>query len=147
MLLLPVIVLCSLPMVAKGQCAVFNKYADNPQVSSVYISKAMIVNSRAMYAEDWFVTRLSDKLNSVQILQAKPPVENLRKDVKDMLKSSSYELLVKQRKGQNSSTFYMKRKGEEVKELIMVTDGAYFKFLFLEGDMTLDDLQKIILHN
>ena len=34
--------------------------------------------------------------------------------------------------------FYMSRKGEKVKELIMIVDGAAtLKFVYLEGDMTL----------
>lgn len=41
----------------------------------------------------------------------------------------------------------MSRKGEKVKELIMIVDGAAtLKFVYLEGDMTLKDIQNIMMY-
>ena len=71
----------------------------------------------------------------------------MRKDLRALVQSSRYELLMKQKGIVSSSEFYMSRKGDKVKELIMIIDGAAtLKFVYLEGDMTLKDIQNIMMH-
>lgn len=52
---------------------------------------------------------------------------------------------MKQKGVVSRSAFYVKRKGtDQVRELIMITDGAAtLKFVSLIGDLTLKDIQKI----
>lgn len=54
---------------------------------------------------------------------------------------------MKQKGNVSSSEFYMSRKGDKVKELIMILDGAAtLKFVYLEGEMTLKDIQNIMMY-
>ena len=72
---------------------------------------------------------------------------DLLKDIRELVKSSRYELLMKQKGTVSSSEFYVSRKGDKVKELIMVTNGAAsLKFVYLEGEMTTKDVQNILLY-
>ena len=54
---------------------------------------------------------------------------------------------MKQKGTVSSSEFYINRKGDKVKELIMIIDGAAnLKFVYLEGEMTLKDIQNIMMY-
>ena len=71
----------------------------------------------------------------------------MRKDLRAMVQSSKYELLMKQKGQVSSSEFYVNRRGDKVKELIMIIDGAAkLKFVYLEGEMTLKDIKNIMLY-
>ena len=69
----------------------------------------------------------------------------MRKDIKALVESSKYDLLMKQKGVVSSSEFYVNRKGDKVRELIMIIDGAAsLKYVYLEGEMTLKDIQSIM---
>ena len=54
---------------------------------------------------------------------------------------------MKQKGTVSSSEFYVNRKGDKVKELVMVINGAAsLKFVYLEGEMTTKDVQNILLY-
>ena len=54
---------------------------------------------------------------------------------------------MKQKGTTSGSEIYVNRKGSKIKELIMVMDGASsLKFVYMEGDMTTDDIKKLMLY-
>ena len=133
----------------QAQKNLFNKYGDMKGVSSVYISKAMIETNPNLFTKDVYIGKVSGQLNSVQVLSTMDNnvKKEMRKDLRSLVQSSRYELLMKQKGTVSSSEFYMSRKGEKVKELIMIVDGAAtLKFVYLEGDMTLKDIQNIMMY-
>lgn len=118
-------------------------------VSSVYISKAMIEMNPNLFTKDIYIGKVSGKLESVQIVSTMDNniKKDLRKDLRTLVQSSKYELLMKQKGNVSSSEFYINRKGDKVKELIMIIDGAAnLKFVYLEGEMTLKDIQNIMMY-
>lgn len=138
-----------LPLLCQAQKNLFNKYGDMKGVSSVYISKAMIETNPNLFAKDIYIGKVSGQLNSVQILSTMDNnvKKDMRKDLHSLVQSSKYELLMKQKGTVSSSEFYLSRKGDKVKELIMIIDGAAtLKFVYLEGDMTLKDIQRIMMY-
>ena len=73
--------------------------------------------------------------------------EEMAKDIRSLVQSSKYELLMKQKSTVSGSEVYVNRKGSKVKELIMVMNGASsLKFVYMEGDMTTDDIKKLMLY-
>lgn len=137
------------PVFCQAQKNLFNEYNDIKGVSSVYISKAMIEMNPNLFAKDIYIGKVSGKLNSVQILSTMDNniKKNLRKDIRAIVGSSKYELLMKQKGIVSSSEFYVLKKGDTVKELIMIIDGAAtLKYVYLEGDMTLKDIQRIMMY-
>ena len=137
------------PVLCQAQKNLFNEYNDMKGVSSVYISKAMIEMNPNLFAKDIYIGKVSGKLNSVQILSTMDNniKKNLRKDIRAIVGSSKYELLMKQKGVVSSSEFYVLKKGDTVKELIMIIDGAAtLKYVYLEGDMTLKDIQRIMMY-
>lgn len=141
-------VLLLYPLSGKAQKNLFNTYNDMKGVSSVYISKAMIKMNPNLFAQDIYIGKVTGQLNCVQILSTMDNniKKDMRKDIRSLVQSSKYELLMKQKGTVSSSEFYVNQKGDKVKELIMFIDGAAtLKFVYLEGDMTLKDIQNIMM--
>ena len=142
-------ILLLLPLICQAQKNLFNKYNDLKGVSSVYISKAMIETNPNLFTKDVYIGKVSGQLNSVQVLSTMDNnvKKDMRKDLRSLVQSSKYELLMKQKGVVSSSEFYISRKGDKVKELIMIIDGAAtLKFVYLEGEMTLKDIQNIMMY-
>lgn len=138
-----------LPLCSQAQKNLFEKYGDMSNVSSVYISRAMIESNSSLFTKDVYIAKVSGQLNSVQVLSTMDESikKQMRKDIRALVQSSKYELLMKQKGVVVSSEFYMYRKGEKVKELIMIRDdAATLKFVYLEGDMTLNDIKRIMMY-
>lgn len=142
-------VLLVLPLLCQAQKNIFNTYNDMKGVSSVYISKAMIEMNPNLFTKDIYIGKVSGKLDCVQILSTRDSniKKDMRKDLRSLVQSSKYELLMKQKGNVSSSEFYLNRKGDKVKELIMIIDGTpTLKFVYLEGEMTLKDIQNIMMY-
>ena len=125
-------VLLLLPLLCQAQ-GLFAKYSDMNNVSSVYISKAMIEMNPELYTKDVNVGKLAKQLELVQILSTMDNgiKREMRRDIESVVRAQKYELL--------------KRKGETVQDLIMVVDGAAtLKYVRLVGDMTIKDIQNIM---
>ena len=141
--------LLALPRLGQAQQELFKKYSDRKNVSSVYISKAMLEMNPSLFTKDISIGKAASQLHSVQIVS---PMDNNIKtdmltDIRELVKSSRYELLMKQKGTVSSSEFYVSRKGDKGKELIMVPTGAAsLKFVYLEGEMTTKDVQNILLY-
>ena len=128
--------LLALPLLGQAQQELFNKYSDRKNVSSVYISKAMLEMNPSLFTKDIYIGKAASQLNSVQIVSTMDKMikSDLLKDIRELVKSSRYELLMKQKGTVSSSEFYVSRKGDKVKELIMVTNGAAsLKFVYLQN--------------
>ncbi len=130
----------------KGQSNIFDKYSDMQNVSSVFISKAMIEMQPKLYTNDVYIGKVAGKLDGVYVISTldNKIKQNLRKDIDDLIKKGKYELLMKQKGITSSSAFYIRKKGDRIQELVMISDGAAkLNFTQLVGDLTLEDIQNI----
>ena len=99
--------------------------------------------------KDLYIGKVAEHLNSVQVLSTHDNKvrEEMAKDIRSLVQSSKYELLMKQKSTVSGSEVYVNRKGSKVKELIMLMNGASsLKFVYMEGDMTTDDIKKLMLY-
>lgn len=129
-----------------AQNSIFDKYSDMKNVSSVYISKTMIEMQPDLYTKDLYIGKVLGQLDAVYVISTRDTnvKKDMRKDIEQFIQKGKYELLMKQKGTVSRSAFYVKRKGEKVKELVMITDGsATLKFISLTGDLTLKDIQNI----
>lgn len=139
-------ILTLLPLLCQAQ-SLFAKYSDMDNVSSVYISKAMIEMNPELYTKDVNIGKLAKQLELVQILSTMDNEikREMRRDIENVVRAQKYELLMKQKGIVSRMAFYVKRKEEKVQDLIMVVDGAAtLKYVRLVGDMTLKDIQNIM---
>lgn len=140
--------LLALPLAGHAQKSLIDKYGDMKDVSTTYISRAMIEMNSAIFTQDITIGKVSGQLNSVQIISTLNPTikKEMRKDLRNLVQSEKYELLMKQKSQTRRSEFYVWRKGDKVKELIMINERpATLKFVYLEGEMTLKDIQNIMM--
>lgn len=133
-----------------AQEKLFDKYSDMKEVKSVYISKAMLSLDTDIIADDIYLGKVKN-LNAVRVLSTMDSKvrKKMLEDIRALVKSSKYELLMKQKGLASSSEFYIARqKGKiNIKELIMVMDGAAtLKFICLEGNMTDKEVKMILLY-
>lgn len=131
---------------AMAQNSVFEKYNEMRSVSSVYISKTMIEMQPDLYTKDLSMGKVAGQLDAVYIISTMDNniKRDMRKDIEQYVKSGKYELLMKQKGIVSQSSFYAKRRGEKVQELVMISDGAAkLKIVILSGNLTLKDIQNI----
>ena len=138
------------PMWGQAQEKLFNKYSDMKGVKSVYISKAMLEMGPHLFS-NIYVGSASKRLNSVSLLSTsknEAVYKDLMKDIRSLLKSSKFELLMKQKGENTTSEFYITRSGSKIKELIMFTEDGVtsLRFVYLEGLMTMEDVKNILLY-
>ncbi|NDV57104.1 DUF4252 domain-containing protein [Bacteroides sp. 519] len=144
LILFALAVLC--PLLAKAQSNIFDKYNDKSNVSSVYISKTMLEMQPKIYTKDVNISKVAGQLEAVYIVSTMDNVvrRGMRSDLDDFVKKGKYEVLMKQKGIHSSSSFYVKKKGDKVKELIMITDATNkLSYVHLVGDMTLKDIQQL----
>ncbi|MCD7901931.1 MAG: DUF4252 domain-containing protein [Bacteroides sp.] len=144
-ILLSVFMLLCLPDI-HAHNSVFEKYNEMKNVSSVYISKTMLEMQPNLYTKDVYIGKVAGQLDAVYILSTmhNDIRKNMKKDIDDFVKKGKYELLMKQQGLVSGSSFYVKKKGEKIQELIMITDGAAkLNFVHLIGDLTIKDIQRI----
>lgn len=135
-----------LPLIVNAQNSIFDKYSDMKDISSVYISKTMIEMQPDLYTKDLYIGKVAGQLDAVYVISTmdNSVKKEMRKDIEQFIQRGKYELLMKQKGRVSRSAFYVKRKGDKVKELVMITDGAAtLKYISLSGDLTLKDIQNI----
>lgn len=142
-IILTLFLVCS--SISFAQNKLFDKYAEMDNVTSVYISKAMFQMMPAMEAGGLSLMNLKGKIDNLQIISTKRTdlKEQMRKEFGALI-NKQHEELMRVKDGKTRATFYVKKKGEQVNELIMLadTDNEY-SVIQLVGNFTLQDIQEI----
>ena len=116
--LLVLFLLCSSFCFAQDR--LFEKYADQDNVTSVYISKSMF----QMMPDDM-------RTGGLDLGNLKGKINNL-------------QILTKVKSDDTRASFFVKQKGEKISELIMLTDSKEdYIVMRLTGDFTLQDIRQI----
>lgn len=137
--------LCGVQAVG-AQNSLFDKYGDMKDVTSVYISKTMLDLQTGLYTDDLNIGKVAGDLEAVYVISTfnLNIKKELRNDIESYIKKSKYELLMKKKGNVSSSTIYILKKGDKVKELVMITDGAAkLSFILLKGEIALQDIKNM----
>ncbi|MDD2437813.1 MAG: DUF4252 domain-containing protein [Massilibacteroides sp.] len=128
-----------------AQKNLFDKFADMNNVSSVYISKAMFQMMPDMQTGGLNLMNMKGKIESLQILttENKEQADQMRKDFSALI-NKQHEELMRVKDGKTNATFYARKKGELISELIMLANTEKgFTVIQLLGNFTLKDVQNI----
>lgn len=128
-----------------AQNKLFDKYAEMDNVASVYISKAMFQMMPSFETNGLNLMNLKGKIDGLQILstQDTSKKESMRNDFKGLI-GKEHEELMRVKDGKTRATFYVKQKGEQISELIMLADtDSSFNVVQLTGKFTLREIQQI----
>ena len=111
---------------ANAEVKYFKKYADDKEITYVYISKFMLNMARTMGGKDFNGKNLSaimKKLNSLQIVssETKAARARLKKDIRTYMAQENYNLLMETNNDGSKVTIHHKE-GKQSSIIIMVTD-------------------------
>ena len=123
----------------------FSKYADMDDVTTVYISKKMFQMMPTMEYIGLQLANMQGKIDGLQILstERKDLQAQMRKEFNGMI-GKEYEELMRVKDKKTKANFYIRQRGELIKELIMLADTEEnFSVIQLKGNFTLQDIQEI----
>lgn len=137
--------------------SLFDKYADQDDVTVINISKAMFKmmggsfkKSSNAKIDKVDITGIVDKIDNLTILTSDKSglKEKMYADFSAMIaKDRNYEELMRIKDGKSRVTFNIKKRGTLINELIMlVNDENDFVIIQIAGSFTLKDVQNITSH-
>lgn len=128
-----------------AQNKLFDKYSEMDNVTSIYISKSMFQMMPNFETNGLKMANLKGKIDALQILTTEDSQikEDMRKEFNGLF-GKDHEELMWIKDGNTRATFYAKKKGEQISELIMLADtDSSFNVIQLLGKFTLKDIQDI----
>lgn len=137
--------LCSL--VTYAQDSFFDKFADMDEVTSVYISKAMLSLMPDMKAEGVNIGGMASKLDNIQILSCENPavIAKLKKELQYISPKNGYEELMRVNSEGEKTTIYLKLKKNEKKEFVLInSEEDEFTIIVITGDLSLEEMKGIV---
>ena len=144
-----------LPMVAFSQSGknIYNKYSDCEGVSAVYISPAMFRMMGSLPAlseieEDVDMTQLVKSLDAMYVLECETPAiaAEMEKEVRKMVSSGKYELMMEAKDDGEKVSIYTVKKGTQIESFVFLCaekDGE-LSFIAIDGNISESELDKLI---
>lgn len=126
-----------------AQNKLFEKYSDMDHITCVNITKTMFEMMPNIETGGLNMMNLKGKIESLQILTTDNSAqkENLRKDFQHSV-GKEYEELIQIKSDSTKANFYVKKKGKQISELVMLADSDdSFSVIQLIGNFTLQDVQ------
>ena len=145
-------------MVASAQEGknIYNKYSGNKGVSAVYISPAMFrmignlpdLQVETANGESMNLAPLIKTFQGFYMLDISDSylVSNLRRDVENMIGNGRYELLMEVKDEEDTVNMYTVGNDKIIESFVFVaSDGESVQFICIDGDMSRDEVEKLIL--
>ena len=145
-------------MVASAQEGknIYNKYSGNKGVSAVYISPAMFrmignlpdLQVETANGESMNLAPLIKTFQGFYMLDISDSylVSNLRRDVENMIGNGRYELLMEVKDEEDTINMYTVGNEKIIESFVFVaSDGESIQFICIDGDMSRDEVEKLIL--
>ena len=144
-----------LPLAAFSQSgkSIYNKYSDCEGVSAVYISPAMFrmmgsLPSLGDAAEGVDVTKLVQSLDAMYVLECETPAiaAEMEKEVRKMVSSGKYELMMEAKDDGEKVSIYTVKKGTQIESFVFLCaekDGQ-LAFIEIDGNISEAELDKLI---
>ncbi|MBR5499701.1 MAG: DUF4252 domain-containing protein [Bacteroidales bacterium] len=145
-------------MVASAQEGknIYNKYSGNKGVSAVYISPAMFrmignlpdLQVETANGESMNLAPLIKTFQGFYMLDISDSylVSNFRRDVENMIGNGRYELLMEVKDEEDTVNMYTVGNEKIIESFVFVaSDGESVQFICIDGDMSRDEVEKLIL--
>ncbi len=124
-----------------------NKFGDTDGITCVYVSKTMIRLLPKLDAGNMNLKKISQKLESVQILSAENAKAStrLRKGCQEIFKRDNYEALMEVKEsGKDNATIYLREfAGGRNSYVIFAGDDADLSVIVITGTISIEDIQDI----
>ena len=143
-----------LPLAAFSQSGknIYNKYSDCEGVSAVYISPAMFRMMGSLPAlseieEDVDMTQLVKSLDAMYVLECENSAvsSSLEKDVRGMVASGKYELMMEAKDDGEKVSIYTARKGSQIESFVLLcAEKESVSCIMIDGRISESELNKLI---
>ncbi|MBQ6433457.1 MAG: DUF4252 domain-containing protein [Bacteroidaceae bacterium] len=124
-----------------------NHFGNVDGITSIYVSKTMIRLLPKLDAGNMDLKKISQKLESVQILtsESTKAASRLRKGCQELFKRDSYEPLMEVKEsGKDSATIYLRELGKGRNSyVIFAGDDADLSVIVITGTISVEDIQSI----
>lgn len=129
-----------------AQNKIFEKYADQDNITYVHISKAMFQMMPAMETTAGLnMGNMKGKIESLSVLSTENAdrISDIKKDL-SKINTNGYEELMKIKDSGVNTVFYALKEGEKIKDILMIVNSNKSVTLIqLLGNFTLSDIQKM----
>lgn len=133
--------------VVQAQDIMFDKFSNDRNISTVYVSKALLKMMPEMDMGGANVKGLANKLEQIEIYSSenKDAVKMMKLETESMKTNKAYEVLMSVKDGDENVVFYAQKDRDNFKDLIMlVTEPNEFTIIRIVGNFTAEDIQKVI---
>ena len=148
-----VAILMAVSMSAQSGESIYRKYSGKPGVTGVYISPAMFrmmgsLPSLGDAAEGVDVTKLVQSLDAMYVLECETPAiaAEMEKEVRKMVSSGKYELMMEAKDDGEKVSIYTVKKGTQIESFVFLCaekDGE-LSFIAIDGNISESELDKLI---
>ncbi|MDR1882712.1 MAG: DUF4252 domain-containing protein [Prevotella sp.] len=133
----------------QAQNNMFDKLSNNKDISTVYISKALLDMMPEMDAGigSADIKSLTGKLEQLEIYnsKSKDAAKLIRIEVEALVKGKTYETLMAIRDKGDNVTFYARKEKDNFRDLIMfVNEPEECTIIRIIGNFTADDVQQVM---
>lgn len=132
----------------QAQDQMFDKLSNNNNISTVFISKALLSMAGNMDTGIANIKGLSSKLERMEIYSSenKSASTLMKTEVNKLVKDKTYEVLMSIKDQGDNITFYAKKdKNDKFKDLIMFTeDSDEATIMRFVGTFTMDDIKSVM---
>lgn len=134
--------------VVQAQKSMFDKLSDQKDITTVYISKSLIKLMPDIDTGGADIKGLAGKLDQIEIYSSnsnKSAAKIIRDEIATMVKSKTYETLMKIKDQGNDVTFYAFKEMDRIKDLVMfVNQPEECTIIRIMGNFTTEDIQKVM---
>lgn len=143
--------LLSLSAFAQSAKSIYNKFSRESDVTTVYISPAMFkmlgVIPEIQIEENVDISKIVRNLESMYVINSGNPKVNdsLRGDIKSLIDSKKYEIMMEVNDGEEQVRFYTYSVNGLIKSFVMFVDeGDELSLIMFDGSIDQDDLMNLI---
>lgn len=132
----------------QAQDQMFDKFSGNNDISTVFISKALLSMAGNMDMGGANIKALAGKLERMEIYtsESKSAMSLMKTEAGKLAGDKTFEVLMKVKdKGENVTFYGKKEKGDKFKDLIMFVDNSDdCTIIRIVGLFTMEDIQNVI---
>lgn len=132
----------------QAQDQMFDKFSNDNNISTVFISKALLSMAGNMNTGNANIKGLSNKLERMEIYSSenKSASTLMKTEVNKLAKDKTYEVLMSMKDKGDNITFYAKKdKNDKFRDLLMFTeDSDEATIIRFVGTFTMDDIKSVM---
>lgn len=152
--LIAILVLMTISASAQSPKSIYNKYRNEKEVTTIYISPTMFkligaIPELDLADEDVNITPIVKSLDAMYIIECEDfkTSQSLVNDVKSLISKKKYELIMETKEGDDIVEMYIISDGQVVNSfIILCAESDEVVYMMFEGHIAMSDFQAMFLN-